>query len=188
MTRKSRFLWPALLLLAALACLGGGAWEIYGLAGSKGLEFQGPGEARVTIAEPGTRTLWIFTRTMIDGTVRHFPNELPDGTRIEAERLADGARMEVRAHRSSQVTVNDHERRSVARIEFEQAGEHEIRVSGLDEERLFRLSEGGFARSLFRSMALMAGAVLLGMGGVIWLVVAALQRAVSTPPAALPPR
>jgi hypothetical protein len=174
MEKLARFKWPIILTTVGAALnIAGVVYFLYAFRDS-GTSFLGPGESTVAIAKPGDYTLWLESRAIIDGQLMTFADNLPSGTTIKVLRLPE--RIVVPLHRgatSEESNVGNTHRVSVGQITFNNPGQYEVVVSGLEERRAFYLDKEKFVL-LFLSVILFGfvGALCLfaGVGSGIYLL------------------
>ena len=163
---KSRYLLPVGLFLIAMVSFGTAGFSIWGLFTREGTSFMGPGVATVQVSKPGTYTLYHETRTMRDGKVLSFSDDLPSGSTFRITNAITGAAIELQPGASERMEMNNVERVAIGKLEFPKAGNYSITVSGLSEQRPFYVAEArileaflGFFGGLFFGLTCLAAAV-----------------------------
>lgn len=175
MKKLLRFLWPALVLCLGFASYAAALWMMWSSFRTSGTVFTLPGEAVVSVSEPGTQTLWLVTRGLADGRMFTHDDELPGGVKIEVRRMENDEVVPLQATGKSRMSGSGEERVSMARIDFERSGDYRVIAEGLESERVFRLSASGFALRFFGGMmVILIGSVFL-FAGVIWAIVVLVQ-------------
>lgn len=173
----SRLRWPVTIILAGIALLGAAALMLPAAFQGFGTDFAGPDETIIEIPHPGDYRLWQYTRVHFDGAFRQFPGRLPDGTRIHAERLADGGRTELLpTNMGMTFQAGQTERIAIGTLTFSQPGRHALRVEGLDTPRVFSLREARFLQHALRVGAFLVPGGLLFVTGIVWLIIVVSAR------------
>ena len=177
MTKLSRFKWPILLVVVGIALNAVAVLSILAVFHDSGTAFFGPGKSVVTITRPGHYTLWHETKTIIDGQIRSFPDELPSGVSIKVLKQPEGTNVSLRLSGSTHMESGGKKRVSVAQLTLESPGQYEVEVSGLSEKRAFYLDEAKFLKMFMRLMVSGLAGILFLFAGIVAGVYVMVRRA-----------
>ena len=163
----------------------------FGLSFGDPTRFLAPGKANVEVGSPGHYMLWHEHRTVFENRSFRTDPKLPGGARITI--LApDGAPLRLEAAGTQTWNQGDTERTAVGRFEARVPGRYAVILDGEFSPRVFAVAR----EFLWRLLAVIGGAIAVGVGGVatgIALAVYAFARraeadASSAPVRALPER
>ena len=169
MNALTRFKYPILLVVVGVGLNVLATSFLLGTLRNPGIPIMAPGETAVTIAKPGDYTLWQETRTVIDGQLMTFAEELPPGVAIQVVKVPEGVPVPLRSDGSTTVESGGVRRVSVCKISFSAPGDYRVIIAGFGEKRAFRLDDIRFlpaflktlVPALFGILFLLAG---LGLG------------------------
>lgn len=142
----ARLKWPLIFLAIAVSLNILAAVSLIGVFRGSGTQFTGPGELPVTIKKAGKYTLWHETKTIIDGQILTFADDLPSGTTFKVFKQPEGTSIPLTTAGSSSMESGGTRRVSVGDLVFDSPGEYRIVVTGLNEKRPFYLDEAKFLK------------------------------------------
>ena len=180
--------WYAAAGAAAFAGIAGavGIVVAFGLSLGEPVRFLAPGKAAVEVASPGHYMLWHEHRTLFENRSFRADPKLPDGARITV--LApDGAPLRLETAGSQTWNEGNTERTAVGRFEARLPGRYVVILDGEFSPRVFAVAR----EFLWRLLAVIGGAIAVGLGGVatgIALAVYAFARRAEADAAGAPVR
>lgn len=163
MNKLPRLIAPILLAVLGLGLGGVAIFSIFLSFRDTGTSIVAPGETTVTITKPGKYTLWHESKTMIDGQILRFPDDLPSGVTIRFSTKTAGTNFPFNLNNNASSESGGIRRVSVGNVTFPTPGDYQVTVTGLTEKRMFYLDEANFFRLFFRG-------VLLGLCGILALI------------------
>ena len=136
---------------------------------TSGFHFEAPGITTLTINKPGNYVLWGASKEEITP-------QMTKNVQVMVRALPSDQLIEVETIKSSYRKINDQERLSFAKVNFEQAGIYQIRVSGMLPEQSLLLRHSIFSSvfwPVFKGVILF----LIGIvGGIIIALVTFIRR------------
>jgi hypothetical protein len=166
MRKLSKFKWSLLLALIGMGLLGMAGLSLINSLRGAGNPLIAPGETVVTIDKPGDYTLWNGTKTILDGQLVTFGDDLPPGTTITIVKQPGGTTVPWRLPSGkSSVEFNGERKVSVGEVTFPSPGKYKVVVSGLESKRALSLEEARFFKTFF-------SVLIYGFGGVVFLFAA----------------
>jgi len=99
------------------------------------VRFLAPGEAQVSIAEPGDQVIWHEHRTVYQGRGFNVEATMPDGTRYRV-RAPDGSAVAVQTQSGMSSESSEERSVSVAHFAASSAGAYRVAVEGLTQPRV----------------------------------------------------
>ena len=156
----ARFKWPIILAIISIAVGVGALASLLHLFRDSGTSFIVPGEVSIDIKKAGKYTLWHEAKTMINGQILSFPDDLPSGTTIKVVKQPEGMPVTLRRGGSSHMEKSGIRRVSVGTLTFTIPGHYRITVDGLPEKRTFYLEQSKFARVFLTLMLACLGMLL----------------------------
>lgn len=167
-----RFKWPIFLLLIGTALLAVGFGSLFYALRENGTQFLGPGETTVTITKPGDYTLWRESKTIFDGQLMTFPDDLPSGTTIKVIKEPEGTVIPLQSNGTCTMESGSTRRASLGDLTFTNPGQYKVQITGLTEKRAFYLNEARFWRAFGTLMiCLFAGVAFLFIGFIAGIIV-----------------
>ena len=156
----ARFKWPIILVIVSVAIGVVALVSFLHLFRDSGTSFIVPGEVSIDIRKAGKYTLWHEAKTMINGQILSFPDDLPSGTTIKVVKQPEGMPVTLRRGGSSHMEKTGIRRVSVGSLRFTNPGHYRITVDGLPEKRAFYLEQSKFAKVLLTLMLAFLGMLL----------------------------
>ena len=173
---SNSYRWPILLAIVGIGlCVMGFLSFIQGFGGWS-TSFQGPGVVTVEIPAAGDYRVWHASKATIDGRQYVFDDELPAGSVVEFTDARGNAIALQSMRGSMSQEIGSTRRVALGRIEIPEAGSYTVSITGVDQPRMFRLSEIRFFEHFLRSLRYALPGALLAMVGLVWAIVIAVRR------------
>jgi hypothetical protein len=120
----------------------------------------------VAIEKAGDYTLWNGTKTVLDGQLVSFADDLPPGTIITIVKQPEGTVVPWRLPSGkSTVEVNGQRKVAAGEVTFSSPGRYKVVVSGFESKRALSLEESRFFKTFFNI-------IIYGFGGLVFLFAA----------------
>ena len=148
----TRFKWPIILAIISVAIGVGAFVSFLHLFRDSGTSFIVPGEVSIDIRQAGKYTLWHEAKTMINGQILSFADDLPSGTTIKVVKQPEGTPVPLRSGGSGHMEKTGIRRVTVGSLTFTSPGHYRFVVDGLPEKRAFYLEQSKFAKVLLTIM------------------------------------
>jgi hypothetical protein len=137
------------------------------------VQFKVPGTAMAFVDAPGRYYVWHDYDAIYEGQSYRSSTELPNDLKIELIGTG-GVPLEFVSDSSTNLTLNNHSRKSVGYVEVPEAGQVTIKVNGDVERVLFSFSAfsfGHFFGLIVKGVICAGVSALLGLGLMIWGIV-----------------
>lgn len=163
------FTLPIILLGCAIALFVFGVRSFVKVISDEGTRLQTPGVTTVEVPEAGNYDLWTHTKMLERGTIRTFPDEIPEGTKIVITSKRDGSSVSWRVHEGMGQSSESSSSTSFGTATFKEAGSYEVAVALPDEERSFSIAAAKFPQPFLSALLGLLGGIFLGLGAALWL-------------------
>ncbi|WP_170157387.1 hypothetical protein [Roseimicrobium gellanilyticum] len=168
--RILNIIFPVIVLGCALALGVLGVRSFLSVVADEGLHLATPGFTKVQILKPGDYVLWNQVKTVQNGTFRTFPDEVPDGTKVEIIHEKDGSTVPWKARVGMRQTSGVSRKVSLGTVTFTEPGNYGIAISMPPEEgRSFSIEPSKFPQPFLSAIFGLLAGIFLGIGAVIWL-------------------
>jgi hypothetical protein len=166
MRKLANYKWSFLLGLIGVGLLGMAGLSLINSFRGSGIPLTAPGETVVTIDKAGDYTLWNATKTIQDGQLVSFVDDLPPGTIVAIVKQPGGTVVPWRLPTGkSSVEVNGERKVAAGEVTFSSPGKYKVVVSGFEGKRALSLDESKFWKTFLNTL-------IYGFGGVVFLFAA----------------
>jgi hypothetical protein len=186
MERLARFRWPIVLTVIGAAMIGWGITSVYFAFSDPGVSMLVPGKTKFTITKTGNYTLWSEVSASFEGQLMTFPTGLPPGVTIKIIRITDGTVVPLQPHWPTERQDSGGAIRVViGRVRFDNIGEYQISVEGLQEKRALHLDQFEFYKVFLPAFIGFGGPTLV-VAGLAWGLLIILSSRKTRPNQAVP--